>query len=117
MKLIIKGELCDFNTFQNKTRSNKFAGSKIKKEETEKVYWECKQQKLTPAKDYPVCITFNWYIKNNRKDLDNIAFSKKFILDGLVIAKVLEDDSQKFVCSFTDQFFTDKENPRIEVIL
>ena len=115
MKLIIKGELCDFNTFQNKTRSNKFAGAKIKKEETERIYWECKQQKLSPVKEYPVEIIFRWYSKDNRKDIDNVAFSKKFVLDSLVLAGVLEGDGRKFISGFIDEFYISKDNPRVEV--
>ena len=115
ISLIIKGELCDFNTFQNKTRSNKFVGSKIKKEETERVYWECKQQKLSPVKEYPVKIMFKWYSKDNRKDIDNVAFAKKFILDGLVLAGVLGGDGRKFINGFTDEFYIDAVNPRTEI--
>ncbi len=112
MRLTIKGELCDLNTFIRYNRSNKFTGAKIKKEETERVYYECRGKRVN---EYPVHIEFNWYSKNERKDIDNVAFSKKFVLDGLVLAKVIENDSRKFVVSFTDKFFIDKNNPRVEI--
>jgi len=115
--LLIEGEMMDFNTFQNKTRSNKFVGSKIKKEQTELVYWECKKQKVSPVTEYPIEITFKWYSKDNRKDIDNVAFAKKFILDGLVQAKVLENDSRKFIYGFIDEFYIDSKWPRVEVEL
>lgn len=37
MKLIIQGELTDLNKYIKALNSNRFAGSKIKKEETERV--------------------------------------------------------------------------------
>ena len=114
--ITIHGEMMDMNTFQNKTRTNKFIGAKIKKEETERVYWECKQQKVSPVTEYPVHISFIWYVKNNKKDPDNISFAKKFCLDGLVEAGVLQGDGRKFINGFTDEFET-SDNPRVEIII
>ncbi len=115
--LIIKGELCDLNKFLKAMSNNRFGGGKIKKEETERVYWACKEQKLKPVKAYPVEIYFHWFSKNLRKDIDNVAFSKKFILDGLVMAKVLENDGRRHIMGFEDSFFIDKDNPRVEVVI
>ena len=70
------------------------------------------KEKIT---QYPVIIKYKWYSPNSRKDVDNIAFAKKFINDGLVIAGILENDSRKFVAGFTDEFFIDKINPRTEI--
>jgi Holliday junction resolvase RusA-like endonuclease len=115
MKIILPGEFTDLNTYIRKIAYNRYAGGSVKKAETERVFWECKLQKIKPIAQYPVQIIFNWYIKNYKKDLDNIAFAKKFILDGLVMAKVLENDTQRFVGGFTDLFYLDKENPRTEI--
>jgi len=117
MKLIIQGELCDLNKYIKALNSNRFAGSKIKKEETERVYWECKSQKIKPITKFPIKIHYNWYSPNARKDTDNVAFSKKFISDGLVMAGILTDDSRKYVNGFSDDFYIDKDNPRTEIII
>jgi hypothetical protein len=117
MKLIILGELTHLNDYIRKLSYNRYAGGAVKKSETERVFWECKNQQIKSVKKYPVIIHFHWYSKNNRADIDNIAFSKKFILDGMVMAKVLENDSRKFVSGFTDSFYIDKENPHIKVII
>ena len=45
-----------------------------------------------------------WIEDSKRRDLDNIAFSKKFILDALVKTGKLEDDDQDHVKGFTDRF-------------
>jgi len=117
MKIVIEGELTDFNTFQDKTRWNKYSGSNLKKSETERVFWCCKKQPQEPVKFYPVYISFNWYSPNNKKDTDNVAFAKKFILDGLVMAGLLKGDGRKYVAGFSDNFYIDKENPRCEVTI
>lgn len=58
---------------------------------------------------------FKWYEPNRRRDLDNVAFAKKFIFDGLVKAGVLIDDGPRYVPWFSDEFACDRENPRIRV--
>ncbi len=115
MKFTIQDSLCDLNRYVNACRANYHAGNAIKRTETSRVYWEAKKQKLKPITQYPVRIVYRWYSKNERMDIDNVAFAKKFINDGLVEAKVLENDSRKFVLAFEDHFFIDKKNPRIEI--
>ena len=65
----------------------------------------------------PVRVSFLWVEKDKRRDLDNIAFAKKFILDGLVSAGVLENDNATRVIGLNDEFAYDKKNPRIEVVI
>ena len=60
-------------------------------------------------------ITFRWLCKNKKKDKDNIAFAKKFILDGLVEAGVIKNDGWDDIEGFQDEFEIDAKNPRIEV--
>lgn len=114
-KLIIKGELTDLNAYIKALNSHRYAGSSIKREETNRIYYDAKKQCLTEITAYPVKLKMAWYCRDNRKDIDNVAFAKKFILDGLVAARVLENDSRRFVSGFTDEFFIDKKNPRVEV--
>lgn len=52
----------------------------------------------------PVKIHFHWIESNKKRDLDNISFSKKFILDALVKSGKLKNDNHKFVRAFTDTF-------------
>lgn len=96
------------NEYINIERGNKFAAAKIKKNETESVYWFIKAQELKPMKG-KVRIVFHWYVKNIKKDPDNIAFGKKYILDGLVMAGILKNDGQKNIGGFSDHFHIDKK--------
>lgn len=116
MKLIIHGELTSLNQYISALNRNRFVGAKIKRDETNRVAQECFVQKLSVWTD-PVHIDFHWYMKNDRKDLDNVSFSKKFVLDGLVQGGILFDDSHKWVRGFTDSFDIDKNSPRVEITI
>jgi Holliday junction resolvase RusA-like endonuclease len=63
-----------------------------------------------------VNITIKWYEPDSRRDIDNIAAGgTKLILDSLVAAGVIKDDSQKYVKSISHEFYVGRENARIEV--
>jgi len=113
--LIIKGELIDLNTYINAERANRYKGAAIKRLETERVFWECKEQKIKPVGKKSLVI-FEWYNKNSRKDFDNIEFAQKFIWDGLVMAKVLPEDNQENTPAMRLHIHeVDPENPRVEI--
>ena len=62
-------------------------------------------------------VRFEWHERTKKRDADNIASAKKFILDALVKMKVLEDDSRKFVKGFYDVIVDDKTDfVRVELI-
>lgn len=112
--MIIKGELTDLNNYIRVERGNRFAGAKVKEEETNRVWAECKEKRF-PLQKKGVFLVFRWYAKDRKKDKDNIAFAKKFILDGLVLAGVLKSDGWDFVSGFLDVFYLDPKDPRIEI--
>lgn len=113
-RLTIEGELPDLNTEINSAKRH-WAEYRSKKEtHTDRVAWLARIQKV-PVFDKPVGFIFNWYCKNLRKDPDNIAFGKKYILDGLKVAGRIKNDSLKEVVSFQDYFHLDRLNPRVEV--
>ena len=59
---------------------------------------------------------FSWYEPNRKRDLDNISsFGRKVIQDALVDCGVLKNDGWKYVKGFIDEFYVDREHPRIEV--
>lgn len=114
-KLIINGRLPSLNDYTEACRSSPYVGSKMKKKAQKLIELEIRKAKLDAIKDYPCTISINWYEKDQRRDVDNIIFAQKFILDGLVNQKVLIDDSQKYVNRLNHQVFVDKNHPRIEV--
>lgn len=115
MKLIIEGQLPNLNDYTKACRTNRFAGAKMKEKSDALISVFIKQQLGKAYFDEPVKLSFRWYEPNKRRDLDNICFAKKFILDALVKNGIIVDDSWQWVKGFTDEFYIDKEWPRIEV--
>lgn len=113
VKIVIPGELTDLNEYIRQERGNKFVAAKTKKNETFAVSLFARNQ-CKPITGR-VSIHCTWFCKDERKDPDNIAFAKKFILDGLVTAGILEGDGWKYIKGLADDFEVDKEFPRIEV--
>jgi hypothetical protein len=60
-----------------------------------------KQYKGAPFARYT--LAFQWFLKDARKDPDNIIAAKKFILDGLVAAGVLTGDTQAHFVGITGE--------------
>lgn len=112
--LTIAGILPNLNDYTKACRGNRFAGAKMKKDAEEIITWHIMQQKIGHFEGR-VKLAFRWYEPNRKRDLDNICFAKKFILDALVSSGTIEADSNRCVIGFTDEFFIDSENPRIEV--
>lgn len=114
-KIVIKGRLSGLNEYTKACRNNKYAGANLKKvneiKVTAAIYECCKNRKI----EKPVSIIYRWYEQNRKRDLDNIAFGKKFVQDALVKNGVLQGDGWKDIVGFSDEFYIDRENPRIEV--
>lgn len=80
------------------------AYSRMKRELSEAVCWYAKAKRLTPVSK-PQLISFEWREKYATRDPDNIVSAKKFVLDGLVLAKVLPDDGWRWVRGFREGWF------------
>ena len=64
------------------------------------------------AVDYPVKLKFYW---NNRFDLDNNAVMRKMIIDSLVLANILPDDTKKYIKSISEYIY-EEEGIRIDIL-
>ncbi len=113
-KIIIPGELPGMNEIIRASKSHYHAYNNMKREHTENVAWLAKATKKEYEK---IDLEITWYCKNRRKDKDNIMAGTKFILDGLVMAGVIENDGWRHVGSISHDFKVDRDNPRIEVII
>ncbi len=111
----IAGSLPGLNEYTAACRTNPHAGAKLKRgaQMVVAAYARCKKP---PVFDGPVFITFAWHEPNRRRDADNVAFAKKFILDALVGLGVLPDDdaANSSPASPTSSTST-VENPRVVV--
>ena len=115
MKFTIKGRFPSLNEYTSANRSNRYAGSKMKKDCHKQVIEAIKQNKLQKVKSYPIALKITWFEKDRRRDIDNVTYGVKFINDSLVEAKIIQDDSQQYVKSIINHIEVDRQNPRIEV--
>ena len=117
-KFEINQRLPGLNDYTKECRTNKFAGAQMKKKIEYEIWLYIMQQLKGVSIKNPVFITFTWVEENGKRDLDNIsAFAHKVIQDGLVKGGLLENDGWKNIVGFSDEFFVDKENPRIEIMI
>ena len=101
MKCEIDLKLPSLNEYINVCRNNAYSAAKFKKNIENSIMNFT--NKLPKIKE-PVIIHFHWIEANRRRDLDNVAFAKKFILDALVKSGKLPNDNQNWVKGFTDSF-------------
>lgn len=113
MKFVINGRLPGLNDYTRACRGNKFAGAKMKSEAEDLIRFVIRR-KLTPVKGR-VFLYINWVEPNKKRDMDNIAFAKKFIQDALVKEGIIQSDGWAGIAGFNDTFSVDKDNPRIEI--
>lgn len=109
----IPGRFVGLNEFY---RMSPHAQNRVKREHDERVAMAAKAAKIRPCRTrirYHVL----WVEENRRRDLDNVAFGKKFIQDGLVKAGILHNDTHHEIAGFSDSFEYDPRNPRIVVTI
>ena len=112
----IHGSLPRLNDTIAATKRHWSLYSKEKAKWTSLVAWEAKAARLKPVA-HPVEINFLWYLKDRRSDPDNCRYACKHVLDGLVAASIIPDDSLRWVVGFSDQFAVDRANPRVKVTI
>ena len=117
-QIIIPGELPALNEYSNAERGNRYHAGKLKHNYTLRcsAYTKVamnKGLKVTGKID----IHCHWYVKNKRKDKDNIRFAIKFIQDGMMNAGLIKNDGWSEIGNYYDEFSVDKDNPRVEVII
>ena len=106
MKYEINMKLPSLNDYIKVCRSNKFQAAKYKADIEQKIgLFLAKMPKWTN----PIKIHFHWIEGNKKRDLDNVCFAKKFILDAMQKYGKLENDNRKYVVGFTDSFDYGKE--------
>lgn len=98
MKQVLKlpFRLESYNNYINMNRRNVYLANNYKKDVQMDIIAyikKCKLQKFTK----PVKLNILWIEKTKKRDVDNVQSGQKFILDALVQAKILENDSPKYV--------------------
>lgn len=105
MQVNIDYRFTSLNDYVAAERTNRHIAAKIKREETEIARLAAfGKQPIGGKFVYPVEIVCQWFRKDGRSDPDNIAFSIKFILDGFVLAGLLQSDGWKYIKNIRHEF-------------
>jgi Holliday junction resolvase RusA-like endonuclease len=113
LKLVIQGSLPGTNEILAASNNNRHVYNEMKRTNTTLIALMARSQKIPelPKSDYVI----TWICPNMKRDKDNIMGGQKFIFDGLVQAKRIENDGWKQIGDVTHRFRVDKLNPRIEI--
>lgn len=115
IEVFFEGEFPGLNEYILEERRHRMKGAAMKKEQTMAVKYMLVGHH--PINEYPVVMEFTWYCKDRRRDPDNIAFARKFILDGMVDASFLKNDTMEFIIGFSDRFVVDPKKPGVTVVI
>lgn len=113
----IPGSLPGMNEIITANRSGKHIGAAQKVAAEKVIMYSIRKARLLPIKDYPISMRITWIERNGRRDPDNVAAAKKFILDALQRTGILRNDGRREIDSLHDYFQTDKRKPGILVEL
>lgn len=116
-KLYIAGRLPGLNEIIGEARAHRMRSARQKKSNTAAVHWSAVAATLHPVEG-PVELVIHWCEKKNRKhrDPDNVAAGVKFILDGLVDARVLPDDGWDVVKAITHRFEEGVDGVMVDIV-
>lgn len=106
IKIEIPMKLPSLNEYINECRRNRYSAGKMKNNVENDIGYFINP---LPKLNKPIKINFTWVEANKKRDLDNICFAKKFILDALQKCGKLENDNRRWVTGFTDKFEYGKE--------
>lgn len=115
-KLYLDFQFPTLNDYTKALKKFRLEGQRMKTQYTDDVSYQCKIQKIQPYTQ-PIQLAFIYYEKRANRDPDNIVFAKKFILDGLVNAGIVPNDTQKYIKKFTDEWVVDNKNTGVLVII
>ena len=88
--LIIQGRLDNLNDYTKACRTSPIIGNKMKKKNEEIISGYIMQQLRGIHFTGKAYLHFRWIEPNRNRDLDNVCFAKKFILDALVSTESLK---------------------------
>ena len=115
-KLVLPLKLHSLNEYIGACRRNAYQGAHMKRKDQSKVEWYIRSQLRGIHLKKPVRMSYRWYEPNRKRDLDNISgYGHKICQDALVNCRVIENDGWQYVTGFSDDFYVDKKNPRIEI--
>lgn len=109
-------QLPGLNEYIAMCRKSKYLGAKMKRDATGMAAYFAREFGLAPVKE-PCIVVMAFNEPNRRRDSDNVEFARKFVLDGLVSAGILENDSPGHVLASIPMTLYRGEKPYILVAI
>ena len=113
--VIIRGEFPGLNEFiaANRRRNGNWSGGNTMKQRDQNII---AAQLPKIHTDSPIWIDYRFFCPNRKKDKDNISgYFHKVFQDALVARRVINNDGWKDIEGFSDRFYIDRKDPRVEV--
>lgn len=111
---MILGKLAGLNEIIDAAKKHRFKFEQLKNDARTLIRADIRRAKIK-AVAKPCQLVFTWIEPDKRRDLDNIAAAKKFIIDALRDEKILPNDGWVWVRGFSDGFTVCKEKPGVIV--
>lgn len=113
-------KLPNLNEFRAEIARNKYKGGQLKNEVEDSIItcimYAQRQGTLKPIEKYPIQINCVWGMQNfNKMDRDNRRASVKFILDGMQKARLIPNDSPKYVSELFDEYKPSSKGDYVKV--
>ena len=119
-RFVVDGRLMALNEYTSLNRSSPRKGNDAKREQTELVAAYIRKARIKPMEG-PIEIGISWIegrnMHGNLRDVDNVSFGAKFVLDALVECGVIPDDNPRYVRNVYHHFEFNADDPRVEVLL
>lgn len=114
--LTIDGRYPSLNEFIDANRQHRQKGNQMKRRDQIVLEYSIIAQLRKIHITKPVKIDYVYYEVNKKRDLDNVSgYFHKIFQDALVCAGVLLNDNWHYIVGFSDTFYIDNKNPRIEI--
>lgn len=115
-KFEIEAKLPGLNDMIKRNRANKYQGAQDKRMWQNVCITFMKAHHLKKIENSAALI-FEWHEKTRRRDKDNVARAKKYILDRLQVGGYLKNDNNKYISGFVDRFVYDGQQKVVITIL
>lgn len=115
IKIEIPFRLPSLNDYINEINKNRYGGNNHKQSVEDDILWCLKRVKSKI--NNPVRLKFIWYEQTYKRDKDNVAFAKKYILDALQKSRLLPNDNNQYIDGFQDDFVYKQGNKVVVEIM
>ncbi len=114
--LTIDGRYPSLNEFIDANRMHRQKGNQMKQRDMISLEYSIIEQLRKVHITKSVRIDYVYFEANKKRDLDNVSgYFHKIFQDALVNAGVLKNDTWQNIVGFSDTFYIDNKNPRIEI--